>query len=53
MLAGFGEGLAAFVDSPSADGFLRGYIDQSGRVAITPRFRAAGEFSEGLAWVSV
>jgi hypothetical protein len=29
----------------------RGFLDDQGRVAIAPQFDAAGDFSEGLAWV--
>ncbi|NJM58191.1 MAG: hypothetical protein HC857_13175 [Synechococcales cyanobacterium RU_4_20] len=29
----------------------KGFLDHQGRVAIAPQFEAAGDFSEGLAWV--
>jgi hypothetical protein len=50
----FSEGLAAYQERP---GFFRraphwGYLDARGRVAIEPRFEAAGPFSEGLAAVA-
>jgi len=45
-LGRFTEGLAAV-----RIGKIYGYIDNKGNVVISPRFREAGEFSEGLASV--
>jgi hypothetical protein len=47
----FREGLALvmFKDAPSDH--QSGYIDKSGKTVIPPRYKYAGEFSEGLAWV--
>ncbi|MBN2223072.1 MAG: WG repeat-containing protein [Deltaproteobacteria bacterium] len=45
----FSEGLAAV--SPGHGKW--GYIDKKGAPVISPSYRAAGDFSEGLAWVAV
>src|SRR5690606_34094733 len=41
----FAEGLAAFRVGGDCDGRW-GFLDRTGRVAIEPRFRLAGDFSE-------
>ncbi len=38
---------------PIRDGSKIGFIDRSGKVVVTPRFDSSGEFSEGLARVTV
>lgn len=48
----FSEGLAAMPD-PCGNGKLWGYIDASGQFMIQPQFRAAKDFSEGLAAVQI
>lgn len=46
----FAEGLApVYVPEASGDGGAWGFIDQTGRLVIGPRFDAVGWFSEGLA----
>jgi hypothetical protein len=64
-LRGFSEGLAAVgvTDQASKDGYVFrgrgltnfrwGYVNQEGRVVIPTTFRAAGDFSEGLASVDI
>jgi len=47
-LRDYSEGLAAFLT-----GDVWGYLDQSGRVAITPRFSCAWRHTEGLAPVEL
>jgi hypothetical protein len=46
--AQFNNGLA-----PVAIFGTYGFIDKTGRIVISPQFIAAGNFSEGLAWVEV
>lgn len=52
----FHEGLAvvhlkeAGTESASGTGYKAGYIDETGRVSIAPRFDSAYDFSEGLAY---
>jgi WG containing repeat len=52
--ASFSEGVAAFQPGAVSPGNAKwGYLDKSGKWAIKPRFDIAGNFSEGLAAVSV
>lgn len=48
----FSEGLAMFKAANNLYGYMFGFIDKSGQVVIEPRFRLAGQFSEGLALVA-
>ena len=49
----FSEGLApiCFPQSPKHTCELSGFIDETGKIVIAPRFKGVGEFSEGLAVV--
>ncbi len=51
----FAEGRARIVDSFDGSGakMLDGYIDTNGVVVIAPVYKSAGDFSEGLAQVSM
>ena len=51
MVGSFSEGLApiCFLGRNSNS---CGYIDEKGKIVIPPRFSLAGDFSEGLAWIS-
>lgn len=46
----FSEGFAAIKDKQTG---LSGYIDQTGKVMITPQFTIADKFSEGLAYFAL
>ena len=50
----FSEGFAAicfFDKPPSIYSMHCGYIDETGRIVIPPRFVLSSQFSEGLAWI--
>jgi hypothetical protein len=50
----FSEGFApiCFADKPPSIYSMHcGYIDETGRIVIPPRFVLSGQFSEGLAWI--
>ena len=50
----FSEGFApiCFVDKPPSNYSMHcGYIDETGRIVIPPRFVLTGQFNEGLAWI--
>lgn len=55
----FGEGRAAFfvkkrdaAEPATSEGYLGGYIDETGRVVVAPRYYTTADFSEGLAFVA-
>jgi hypothetical protein len=51
MASSFHEGLACITlrRSPSERDFLDGFIDKTGKFVISPKFKYAGRFSDGLA----
>ena len=54
LVGNFSEGFAAICFAnkpPSLYSFHCGFIDETGRIAIPPRFVLSSQFSEGLAWV--
>ncbi|MCR4435883.1 MAG: WG repeat-containing protein [Clostridiales bacterium] len=52
-VGGFHDGLAVFSKNVESGGWLCGYIDNAGKVAIEPKFEIAGDFHNGKAVVKL